>query len=244
MRKNEIICFSEPNLKKIFVSNMASSSVVSWVVVALLAALYGVCRHLFKKARLPLPFARVWGRVHFAVWLQVLRLLTRYWGYRKRPWAEISPGVWLGKCPLEQHVPLLLQLGVRRVLNLQDEYAGPVEAYRAAGIEQLRIPVVDHYEPTPEQIEMGVSFIERSLEEGKGVYCHCQGGHGRSAAIVFALMVHQSGEHHEPTSRERINKHLSGRWRVREKLHSQVSIMHFLKKRAAEIEPSLPKEGD
>jgi atypical dual specificity phosphatase len=88
--------------------------------------------------------------------------------------------VWLGKCVLARHVPVLRQLGITRVLNLQDEYRGPEEAYGKNGIEQLWLPVVDHMEPSEEQLHQGVEFVQQALDEGRKVYVHCQGGHGRS----------------------------------------------------------------
>lgn len=122
-------------------------------------------------------------------------------------------------------MPLLHSLGVRRVLNMQDEYCGPLEALREFGMEQLRLPTVDHFEPTPEQITKGVEFITKAQNDGVGVYVNCQGGHGRSAAIVFAwLCLHEP--HKEPS---RHNSELNDSWRVRTSLHSQPHVNTFLK---------------
>ena len=86
------------------------------------------------------------------------------------------------------HVGRLGELGVTGVVNLMDEYEvkgegegdeyemragmsvppsrstctkGPVEAYRAAKIQQLRLRVVDHTEPTVEELEKAVQFMQK-----------------------------------------------------------------------------------
>ena len=84
----------------------------------------------------------------------------------------INPAVRLGKTPLPYHVPVMKKLGITKVINLQDEYEGPKREYERMGIEQLYMPVVDHFEPSEEQIERGVQFIEKAIEEDTGVYVH------------------------------------------------------------------------
>ena len=46
-------------------------------------------------------------------------------------------------------------------MNTCEEYAGPIEAYAAAGIEQLRIPTTDFHPPTLADIERAVEFIDQ-----------------------------------------------------------------------------------
>lgn len=205
---------------------MGLGSVLTRPDVIAVVILYAALKYLFRKGLLPLPIAQVWGRVHFSVWRFVLEALYPY--YRAKPWKEVRPNVFLGKCLLSRHVPVIKKLGITRVLNLQDEYEGPVEAYKKHGIEQLYIPVVDHLEPSSEQIHQGVEFIERALADNTSVYVHCQGGHGRSAAIVFGLLAHEAHPHKTP---EAVNKDLRGQWKVRPGLHKQPSVVKFLKEK-------------
>jgi hypothetical protein len=65
------------------------------------------------------------------------------------------------------------------------EWQGPIEAYKKNGIEQLYIPVVDHYEPSIEQLHRAVEFLQRSLKENRKVYVHCQGFFWVSFFLVF-----------------------------------------------------------
>lgn len=94
-------------------------------------------------------------------------------------------------------------LGVRGVVNTCDEYAGPVRTYRAHGIEQLHIPVVDYTSPSVTQIEQAVRFIEEHAARGDKVYVHCKGacylrppaslthiaGKGRSTTVVVCYLM-------------------------------------------------------
>ncbi len=217
-----------------------------------LLAVYLALKWTFRHGLMPAWLAYPWCKLHFMVWDVLVHAANRYFGYRSEPWKEVRPGLWLGMYVLASHVPTLKALGITRVLNLQAENIGPVAAFSEAGIEQLYIPVIDHCEPTPEQIEEGVRFIERAAADGQGVYVHCQGeqvclghrrlsltrrtrirthtiaaGHGRSAAIVFAFLCHTE-VHHSPAQH---NVQLHASWRVRPGLHKQPSINRFLDKR-------------
>jgi hypothetical protein len=201
-----------------------------WVGVAVVVGLvWYLFKQQFRKGRMPLPAARLWGRVHFAVWRVCLEVSYTF-GHRVTPWRDVvDERVWLGKTVLSRHVPSLAQLGITRVLNLQDEYAGPVEAYRQHGIVQKWVPVVDHMEPSPEQLHEAVAFLETALREGRRVYVHCQGGHGRSAAVVFAHLALQDA--HMPL--RQVNEELQGKWRVRPSLHSQPHLSGYIGARKA-----------
>jgi uncharacterized membrane protein YfhO len=72
-----------------------------------------------------------------------------------------------------------------------DEYEGPMDEYRAMGIEQLRVATVDHIEPTATDLWNACIWIDNQLrnvmtDPSSGVFIHCKGGHGRGAAMAFA----------------------------------------------------------
>lgn len=83
------------------------------------------------------------------------------------------------------------KLGVRAVINMCDEYKGPVEAYSRLGIRQLWLPTVDHFEPSLESMKDAVRFIQECKERKERVYVHCKAGHGRGAAIALCWMISQ-----------------------------------------------------
>ena len=60
----------------------------------------------------------------------------------------------------------LAKENVRGVVNLCDEYRGPLGAYKRLGIEQLYLPTVDHFEPDVESLKSAVSFIQEHEAQG------------------------------------------------------------------------------
>ena len=72
-----------------------------------------------------------------------------------------------------------------------DEYRGPISSYERLGIEHLRLPTVDHFEPSVEDLKKAVSFISKHESQGGRVYVHCRAGHGRSAAAVYAWLLYK-----------------------------------------------------
>ncbi len=96
-------------------------------------------------------------------------LLLNRLNKNRRWWDWIDDTVLLGALPMRGHVPQLKALGIGAVVNTCDEYAGPIGAYRAAGIEQYRIPTVDFTPPKLEDLEKSVRFIQAQAAAGKNL---------------------------------------------------------------------------
>ncbi|MFO7907497.1 MAG: dual specificity protein phosphatase family protein [Planctomycetota bacterium] len=111
----------------------------------------------------------------------------------RRWWDEIDPRVTMGAFPFWFDVPHMARAGIGGVVNTCEEYAGPVSAYRQAGIEQLRIPTVDFTSPTLEDVERGVAFMQRQIAQGRGVYVHCKAGRARSGTVVLCYLISAKG---------------------------------------------------
>jgi atypical dual specificity phosphatase len=120
------------------------------------------------------------------LWWNVLLCRVFHW---RRWWDRIDDGLLLGALPFEKDVPQLQALGVGAVLNVCGEAAGPVEAYRRAGIEQLRLAAVDFLPPSLEVVREGVEFMRRQVCAGRKVYVHCKAGRGRSATIALCYLI-------------------------------------------------------
>jgi len=117
--------------------------------------------------------------------------------------------------------------GVRGVINMCEEYAGPVKTYKRLGIEQLHLPTVDHVEPSFEDLQVAVKFIADYEAENKGrVYVHCKAGHGRSAAIVYAWLLSKSPDI-SVVDMEELNEKLCEQRDVRKRLWMQPNINKF-----------------
>jgi len=148
------------------------------------------------------------------------RLSTRHW------FTRFSECTWLGSAPLEWagHVDELTAKGITGVVNLCDEYSGPQEAYQRAGIQQLHLPVIDHCEPSLEQIKEALAFMEEHSRRGGQALVHCKGGHGRSAAVAFCWLLK-----HDPDacSIEAAQDRLSSLRKVRKNLGEQLNVRAF-----------------
>ena len=113
--------------------------------------------------------------------------------------------------------------GVRGVVSMQDEYAGPVEAYESLDMSYLRIPVVDHEEPTLSELKEAIIFLNDHEVHGLGkVYVHCKGGHGRAAAVAFCWLMYKHKL--EP---EAAQKRLLECRNVRKHLYKQKNVLRF-----------------
>ena len=117
----------------------------------------------------------------------------------------------------------LRELGVRGVINMCEEYHGPAKSYKRLGIEHLRLPTMDHFEPSVEDLKRAVSFIQKHEAMGDRVYVHCRAGHGRSAAAVYAWLLYK-----EPLADPvELNEKLCALRNVRKALHSQPNVITF-----------------
>jgi len=144
---------------------------------------------------------------------------------------DVDGSLLLGAVPLQcaGHVKQLHKDGVRAVVNMQDEYEGPQAAYAELSppIMQFHLPVVDHIEPTVDQLEAAVSYIARHRPTGR-VLVHCKGGHGRSAAVAAAWLV---SEHGGELTLEEAQGRLSAARKVRKNLYLQPALTQFYRRR-------------
>lgn len=186
---------------------------------------------LFAKKYLPKSVARVVARIYFYPMLPVnlayawLTSRGNWWDSFALPDDSKGPALLLGSVPVtwKGHVDQLHALGVKAVVNLCDEYEGPTREYLVHSIEQLHLPTIDHEEPTVEDIHQAMAFIRRHRELGHGVYIHCKGGHGRSAAVAFCWLLSECN-----MSPQEAQEFLLSKRRVRRTLASQPNILQFI----------------
>jgi len=187
---------------------------------------------LFQKHLIPLPYALYVGRIWFYPTLPftIIKFLIR----RENFCDEIDDDVYLGSLPLPWmgRVEKLKKLEVKAVVNMMDEWVGPVEEYKMLGITQLYLPTIDHFEPSVEDLIRAVQFIEASLKRGHRVLIHCRAGHGRSAAVAFCWLLWKKREGAK-LSQER----LSQLRYVRKHLYKQSNIQTFAKQMSISMDP-------
>ena len=162
---------------------------------------------------------------------RALFLPTFAWNYclarvlrRRHWWDAVTPNLYLGALPLRRDVPQLADLGVRGVVNMCQEYRGPIREYEHYGIEQLWLPTVDFNPPSLADVKRGVQFIDQITSAGKKVYVHCKAGRARSATVVLCWLVHSQGM----TPAEAQNRLLEVRPHVNPNIYQRSVVREYL----------------
>lgn len=83
------------------------------------------------------------------------------------------------------HFSKLMKMGVKADVDLEDE---ELERSREMDIF-IWLPVKDHYPPTPDQLTVGVKFIDGLVKSRIKTYIHCQKGHGRAPTLAAAYYI-------------------------------------------------------
>jgi atypical dual specificity phosphatase len=99
-------------------------------------------------------------------------------------------------------------------------------------MKQLRLPTVDHFEPSASQLREAVAFIEQQRVAGHRVYVHCKAGHGRAASVALAWLLYTNPD----MSSKDANAFLRGMRKVRAALYQQRNVIEFQQLLAAESE--------
>lgn len=100
---------------------------------------------------------------------------------------EIIDGIHIGtnQCCQTHFDEKLRQEGITADISLEeDRLDAPfgVDFY-------IWMPVQNHMAPKHEQLEFGVSVLEKLVAMGKKTYVHCKNGHGRAPTLIAAYLI-------------------------------------------------------
>jgi len=189
---------------------------------------------LNQKHLLPRPLSAVVSKVLFWPTFPI----TYYRRYGK--WiSKIDDTLLMGGAPINLlNYPEILrkEYGVKGIINMCEEYRGPIHEYQKLHMEELYLPTTDHFEPSVEDLIKAVTFIRKiqkrgsstSKSQGKNhkVYVHCRAGHGRSAAVVYAWLL-ANIQDIQNVDMEELNSYLLTLRDVRKTLWKQANINEF-----------------
>ncbi len=123
-------------------------------------------------------------------WPYLLINFASLWSFRRlsreERFSEIVPGLYLAGRPLRGDRGAFEQRSIAATLDLTAELPGA--RFARAG-SYLCIPLLDTLPPTPEQLVQATEWLGRRMAEGP-VLVHCALGHGRSAGVVAAHLLH------------------------------------------------------
>lgn len=107
-------------------------------------------------------------------------------------YSYIADGIYIGtnQCCQGHFDEKLKQEGIVADISLEEER---IDA--PFGISfYLWIPIKNHTAPTQDQLDFGVSVLEKLVAMKKKIYIHCQNGHGRAPTIVAAYFIKHGKE--------------------------------------------------
>ncbi|XP_048442007.1 uncharacterized protein YnbD isoform X1 [Pyrus x bretschneideri] len=127
----------------------------------------------------------IWSIIMFSPYLYFVRFFSalRRMQSREAPYTEISEGLFVGGWPSSQDK---LPPGDPAIVDCTCEFPRNSEV---SGHSYLCVPTWDTRAPPPVAIESAVKWACRKRAQNKPVFVHCAYGHGRSVAVMCALLV-------------------------------------------------------
>ncbi|XP_028805178.1 uncharacterized protein LOC114760093 [Neltuma alba] len=127
----------------------------------------------------------IWALIMFSPYLYFVRLFStlRRMRSREAPYSEISEGLYVGGWPSSREK---LPPGDPAIIDCTCELPRKSEF---SGLSYMCVPTWDTRSPQPAEIETAVKWAIRKRELKRPIFIHCAYGHGRSVAVMCALLV-------------------------------------------------------
>lgn len=128
-------------------------------------------------------------------WVHTLEArLVRLCKKRKKwNWTAVEDLIFLGSLPRWPcHLEELRARGVGAVLTLNESWELSLSSRCIEDCHMVsrQLPTPDFFAPSHRHIVEAVAFIMSFVDQGIGVYVHCNGGSGRSAVCVICYLVY------------------------------------------------------
>ncbi|KAL8551900.1 hypothetical protein ACS0TY_000807 [Phlomoides rotata] len=127
----------------------------------------------------------IWALIMFSPYLYFVRFFSfiRRFTSGEAPYNEICEGLYVGGWP---YAPDKLPPGNPAIIDCTCELP---RKKKLTGSAYLCIPTWDTRAPEPSQIETAVNWACRKRAQKTPIFVHCAYGHGRSVAVMCALLV-------------------------------------------------------
>jgi protein-tyrosine phosphatase len=156
-----------------------------WLAISLAAqslAYAGWGTDVFQKTGGRLPWA---VRILLAPYMICARITLHYYCRGLAPYADVAPGVWIGRRLTDPEAKDVIQKGVTASLDLT---AGFPETASLLSIHYLNIQLLPLTVPSLDQLNQAVRFIQEEARRGV-VYVHGALGYSRSVGVVAAYLL-------------------------------------------------------
>lgn len=163
------------------------AAILAWPAVSLslvAGAYFGAGPGVFRKSGGRLPTGT---RILLAPYLWGVHLSHLYYHRRHPAYAEVVPGILIGRMLTDPEARELIGLGVRAVLDLTVESS---ESGPFLHLPYQNVQILDLAVPTLLQLNRAAGFIRAQRRRGP-VYIHCALGYSRSACAVAAYLLQE-----------------------------------------------------
>lgn len=106
----------------------------------------------------------------------------------------ITPSLSISGAIKTAHYSSLANLGISAIVDLRDEGKDDPRLLALVGIDLLHLPTKDRCSPSKLQLETGLIWISKHLDQGNKVLIHCKNGIGRSFIMTACVLVCQGNE--------------------------------------------------
>ncbi|KAL3646532.1 hypothetical protein CASFOL_011712 [Castilleja foliolosa] len=163
---------------------------VSFLYSSLISFLVAIASH--PSINLPLLLGKgsdgkfpIWSLILFSPYLYFVRAFSalRRLTSGEAPYTEVADGLYVGGWP---YSPEKLPPGSPAIIDCTCELPRKNEH---PGLAYLCVPTWDTRAPQPAEIEMAVNWACRKRAQKVPIFIHCAYGHGRSVAVMCALLV-------------------------------------------------------
>lgn len=163
---------------------------IPFLYTSVVSALISIASHPF--INLPLLLGKnpdgtfpIWSLIMFSPFLYFVRIFSaiRRLLSKEDPYTEIFEGIYVGGWPSSADK---LPPGNPAIVDCTCEFPRKLEV---SGNAYLCVPTWDTRAPQPAEIESAVKWACRKRAQKRPVFVHCAYGHGRSVAVMCALLV-------------------------------------------------------
>ena len=102
--------------------------------------------------------------------------------------AWVEPGFALGSRPYAHQRNAIVDLGIRKVVTLQEPEPSETEDWQGLGVAFVRIPTPDWVEIPAAVFDRAVEVVSACLQSNRPVLLHCLAGLNRAPTVAAAIL--------------------------------------------------------